>query len=104
MDLLCPDKGTMVQWKGAKVSKLMFHSEKGAMLRVNFFNNSPNYDLMSQEYVGFLAFTKKNCGRNFTDALVDGRVKLVKDYQKLKYIQLNIRFFWDFIFSQLWRS
>ena len=82
MDLLCPDKGTMVQWKGAKVSKLMFHSEKGAMLRVNFFNNSPNYDLMSQEYVGFLAFTKKNCGRNFTDALVDGRVKLVKDNQK----------------------
>ena len=36
MDLLCPEKGTMVQWKGAKVSKLMFHSEKGAMLRVNF--------------------------------------------------------------------
>ena len=57
---------------------------KGAMLRVNFFNNRPNYDLMSQEYVGFLAFTKKNCGRNFTDALVDGRVKLVKDNQNPK--------------------
>ena len=79
----CPPKGTFVQWKGAKVSKVVFYSEHGALMRVNFFNNG-QYDLRSQEYLGFLAFTKKKCARDFTDALVDGRVTIAAyDYEPI---------------------
>ena len=73
----------MVQWKGSKVSKIIFRSEHGALMRVNFFNNA-DYDLRSQEYLAFLAFTKKNCARDFTDALVDGRVRVAAyDYEPI---------------------
>ena len=76
----------MVQWKGAKVSKIKYYSEKGAQLRVNFWNDA-EYDLMAQEYVAFLAFTKKNCARDFTDALIDGRVTVAAyDFQPI-YLQ-----------------
>ena len=39
---------------------------------------------MSQGYVAFLTFTKKNCARDFTDALVDGRIYIAAyDYEPI---------------------
>ena len=45
----CPAKGTLVKWKGASVSKVMFYSETGAMLKVNFFNDAADFDVVTGE-------------------------------------------------------
>ena len=55
----CPAKGTLVDWKGSSVSKLMFYSETGALLRVNFFNDNANIDTVNGPYTGFLAYPKQ---------------------------------------------
>merc|ERR1712088_42339 len=53
----CPETGTMVDWKGAKNSRILFRSTTGVLMRVNFFNNAPGYDLVSDTYLGFLGFS-----------------------------------------------
>ena len=70
----CPEKGTLVSWKGAAVSKVMYYSETGAMLKVNFFNNAAGYDVVADRYLGFMGYPRKQCGADFINALVDGRV------------------------------
>ena len=41
------------------MSKVMFESETGAMLKVNFFNNNANIDTINGPYTGFLAYPKQ---------------------------------------------
>lgn len=79
----CPDKGSMVQWKGSRVSKLMSVNETTgvAWLRVNFPNNARDYDIVKNPYVGFMAYVRKKCGPDFITAFFDGRVRwAIKDY------------------------
>jgi len=63
-----------VDWKGAKVSKIIFRSFTGVVLRVNFFNTAAAYDIVTGQYLGFMGFAKKKCGIDFVRALEDGRV------------------------------
>ena len=72
----CGEPGTMVDWKGAKNSRILYRSMSGVLMRVNFFNNAKAYDIVSDPYFGFLGFAKKNCGIDFINALDDGRVSL----------------------------
>ena len=70
----CPEKGTLVKWKGANVSKVMFYSTTGAMLKVNFWNDAADFDIVTGKYIGFLAYPKSKCAIDFVDAFMDGRV------------------------------
>merc|ERR1712130_19632 len=72
----CGEPGTMVDWKGAKNSRILYRSMTGVLMRVNFFNNAKAYDIVSDPYFGFLGFAKKFCGNDFLHALDDGRVSL----------------------------
>merc|ERR1719219_55112 len=67
---------TMVDWKGAKNSKIILRSMTGVIMRVNFFNTASAYDIVTGTYLGFMGFPKKKCGIDLVRALEDGRVSL----------------------------
>merc|ERR1712176_962543 len=48
---VCPAPGTMVDWKGAKNSRILFRSTTGMLMRVNFFNNAGAYDIVNEPYL-----------------------------------------------------
>ena len=85
---MCPEKGTMVKWKGWKfMSKLEFYGVESAYIRTNVYNNSP-FDIINSEYLGFLSFPKKKCGMDLVDAFVDGRLSWsIVDYGPFYYAQ-----------------
>merc|ERR1712025_782835 len=57
----CGEPGTMVDWKGAKNSRILYRSMTGVLMRVNFFNNAAAYDIVADQYYGYLGFAKKTC-------------------------------------------
>lgn len=80
-DVHCPEKGTLVKWKGASVSKVMFYSETGAILRVNFFNDAADFDVVNDKYLGFMGYPKQKCAIDFVNGFFDGRLSWkVYDY------------------------
>lgn len=71
----------MVAWKGAAVSRAIFYSATGVILRVNFWNDA-SFDIVSSSYFGIMAYPKKKCGIDFVDAFMDGRVTWkIYDYE-----------------------
>jgi len=52
------------------------------MLRINVANNDlDNVDINSEPYLGFLLFTKKNCGADFVKGWWNGKIKYdIYDY------------------------
>lgn len=73
VDPSCPPKGTLVSWKGARLSKVIFNEGGRVWLRVNFPNNAA-YDILQNPYIGFIGLAKRKCGLDLIDALNDGRV------------------------------
>ena len=62
----------------------MFYSESGALLRVNFYNDAADFDVVTGKYIGFLAYPKKKCAIDFIDAFMDGRLMWkLYDYEAL---------------------
>ena len=57
----------------------MFYSTTGAMLKVNFWNDAADFDIVTGKYIGFLAYPKNKCAIDFVDAFMDGRVTYVID-------------------------
>ena len=51
----------------------MYFGYESAVIRTNVFNNIP-FEVWQSEYTGFITFTKKKCGIDLLDALVDGRI------------------------------
>ena len=74
VDPICPPKGSLVSWKGARLSKVIFNQGGSVWLRVNFPNNAA-YDILQNPYIGFIGLAKRKCGLDLIDALNDGRVK-----------------------------
>jgi len=44
------------------------------MLKVNFWNDAADFDIVTGKYIGFLAYPKNKCAIDFVDAFMDGRV------------------------------
>jgi len=77
----CPEKGTLVKWKGAKVSRITYRSDDEIWMKVNFPNNTPGVDVVNGMYLGFMGFTRRKCSADFWEAFADGRIKWeVNDY------------------------
>ena len=68
----CPED--LVSWKGARVSKLMYYSDTGALIRINFYNDASDFDIINDIYLGFMGFPRKKCGDDFVSAFLDGRL------------------------------
>ena len=71
---VCPEKDTMVSWKGRQSSRILFQSETSVILRVNIPNNTAEIDVINGEYIGFLGYPGKYCGYDFLNAFMDDRV------------------------------
>merc|ERR1712025_1343514 len=71
----CPLKGTMVSWKGTRLSQIMFTGVSTAFIKISVFNNALSLvNLYEDDYTGFIAFTKKWCGMDVINAFEDGRL------------------------------
>jgi len=88
-------KKEKVQWKGKNNGKVIAYSSDSAIIRFNFFNNAPGYDLTTEDYIGFLGFPKKLCGIDLLNKIEDGTVKMTyNDYgafyeEKGKYLRMD---------------
>ena len=72
--VMCPDKGTLVKWKGAKgLAKLLFFGADIAIIRTNVPYKEA-FNLMTGPYLGFMGFPKKMCGMDAVRAFDDGRL------------------------------
>merc|ERR1712228_282237 len=61
-----------VYWKGTKWSKIVFRSQNSVMVRINVANN----DVVNVDpYLGFLVFTKRECGIDFVKAWWNNKIK-----------------------------
>ena len=84
-----------VSWKGTKWSKLLYRSRTSVMLRVNVANNDLNtIDLNTEDYIGFLVFTRKQCGTDFVEALSNGKLtyQIYDFYAKYEVQSTFVRF------------
>merc|ERR1712176_1756417 len=88
-------KKEKVQWKGKNNGKVIAYSHDSAIIRFNFFNTAPAYDLTNEDYIGFLGFPKKLCGIDLLNKIEDGTVKMTyNDYgafyeEKGKYLRMD---------------
>lgn len=88
-------KKEKVQWKGKNNGKVIAYSHDSAIIRFNFFNTAPAYDLTNEDYIGFLGFPKKLCGIDLLNKIEDGTVKMTfNDYgafyeEKSKFLRLD---------------
>ena len=69
-----------VHWKGAKLSKVINIGDNGATILVNIPDKSQgSWDTNSEgtswdSYIGFLMFSRNECGPDFVSAFGDGRM------------------------------
>ena len=51
-----------ISWKGTKLGKVIYSGESSAFVRVAVFNDDPRVNTYTDEYTGFIGFSKKFCG------------------------------------------
>ena len=67
----CPE----MEWKGGKFSKVLYEATNAFAVRINIPNNVAEHDIRADEdYGGFMIFSRRWCGADFIDGLVDGKV------------------------------
>jgi hypothetical protein len=65
-----------VVWKGAKYGRIRNWGSNVAEVRVAITNNDANLDSRGSNYIAYLAYGSKKCGRDFLRSLNDGRVNV----------------------------
>jgi len=83
-DNVCEDCPAM-QWKGGRYSKLMYEAENAFVLKMNVPNTAVSHNIREvDEYAGFVIFSRRWCGVELLDKLMDGEVLLsVTDYSAM---------------------
>ena len=75
-----PGKKELVQWKGKNNGKVIAFSSDSAIIRFNYFNTA-QYDIVTDDYIGFLGIPKKICGMDFLRQIDEGNVSMTfNDY------------------------
>ena len=64
---MCPPKGQLTTW-AKKVAKLMYKSNTSMMIKINLPIYANDF-VRDSEYIGFIQFPKRVCGRPFVRAL-----------------------------------
>ena len=67
----CPQKGTLVSWKGNRFVKITSDQDGRAVLRINIPDNAADFDILHNRYIGFMGFGRRRCGQNLLDAFFD---------------------------------
>lgn len=65
-----------VDWKNSRKTEIFLNSPKSAMLKVSIPNTYQMVDIRKSTYIGFFRFSKINCGNNFIEAVVSGKIQL----------------------------
>ena len=83
---LCPEKGTMATWV-KKSARIMYKSDQAAIIKVNVPNWASDV-VKSDEYIGFLQFSKVKCGNDFIDML--GSFGYVEGWENYYFIGVDM--------------
>lgn len=83
-DNVCEDCPAM-QWKGGRYSKLMYEAENAFVLKMNVPNTAVSHNIREvEEYAGFVIFSRRWCGVELLDKLMEGEVLIsVTDYSAM---------------------
>ena len=74
----CPDMSD-IKWLGNRVARLQYQSESARFFLLNILKKTATFDVSSNRddfYTGFGILAKKNCGMNFLNALIAGKVRI----------------------------
>ena len=71
-----PADNDFISWKGTKNAKILYSGESSAVIRVSVFNNDPKVNTYTEDYLGFLGFSKKYCGMDAIRGFDDGRLSV----------------------------
>lgn len=70
---ICDSCPTM-EWKGGKYSKPLYEAENAFVIKVNVPNTVPLNDIRLNNYGGFLIFSRRWCGIDFLNGIMDESV------------------------------
>lgn len=83
---ICPT--LPISWKSSKYSTVVMKGIGAYAIRMNLANLENEYDIRSSPYTGFMIWSRRFCGVEFTNGLISGQIKMmIMDYEAAYEIQ-----------------